>query len=62
MNKEKENAFSRFTSTTINRPQYINNHPNQSITSNYKSASNASLPPLKEANKFSSWADKSLFE
>jgi hypothetical protein len=62
MNKEKENAFSRFTSTTINIPQYINNHPNQSITSNYKSASNASLPPLKEANKFSSWADKSLFE
>ena len=33
----------------------------QGLSSNYKS-SGSILPPLKETNKFSSWAEKSLVE
>lgn len=32
------------------------------MTQGTKSQSTSNLPPLKEANKFSSWADKSIFD
>eukprot|EP00347_Sterkiella_histriomuscorum_P014101 403362163 len=35
---------------------------NSMLTQNPKSQSTSNLPPLKETNKFSSWADKSLFD
>lgn len=61
MNREKENSFLSSSKlpqrSTTNWPITNSNgvgYGNQKST--------GALPPLKETNKFSSWADKSLFD
>ena len=61
MNIEKENTFHRFTNN--NHPSASNSTLNSSSSyQNYKSAQSGILPPLKETNKFSSWAEKSVLD
>lgn len=73
MNKEKENKGISARQSQVNRSS--NNWSSiagqsQSIISSGTSSSSQlkqaqstnNLPPLKETNKFSSWADKNLFD
>lgn len=59
MNMEKENSYSK---SSIGRSQWVNNQSNSGMSANQRSVSSSILPPLKETNKFSSWADKSIFD